>query len=249
MAVTSVVASLERPLLRVCEPKSTIGIPLELTKRTVAFPNTIRPASAEIPGTLSPSPVTVTTASLPGVVPVGYSYRNTDANGNAKDFPVVDELRISCVPGWVSSSRMIAPDWSWKTIALSVPTWVIETSKPQADVRSRDGAVLSIGIEIRVGAAALAVDAKVAEATTHRNSKNFCMRSPYRLAIASYSAHPSARVSRGGGARSRGLSPQSMSEENVEILGEELRRDVMIHWLASTLGVGANLHRHEAILQ
>ena len=49
---------------------------------------------------------------------------------------------------------MIAPDWSWKTLALSVPTWVIETLKPQADVRSGDGAVLSIGIEIWVGAAA-----------------------------------------------------------------------------------------------
>ena len=59
-----------------------------------------------------------------------------------------------------------------KTVALSVPTWVIETSKPQADVRSGDGAVLSIGIEIRVGAAALAVDTRAAEATADANSTN-----------------------------------------------------------------------------
>ena len=80
------------------------------------------------------------------------------------------------MPGWVSISRMIAPDWSWKTVALSVPTWVIETSKPQADVRSGDGAVLSTGIEIRVGSAALAVDTRAAEATAHANSTNFSMR-------------------------------------------------------------------------
>src|SRR5215208_1979559 len=175
MAVTSVVSVFECPLLELCGPKSTIGTPLELTNRTVALANTICPASAGIPGTLSPSPVTVATASLPGVVPFGYSVRNVDENGNENDLPVVDELRINRVPGWVSISRMIAPDWSWKTVALSAPTWVIETSKPQADVRSGHGAVLSIGIEIRVGSAALAVDAKVAEATTHRNSKNFCM--------------------------------------------------------------------------
>src|SRR5918994_430372 len=190
MAVTSVVSVFECPLLELCGPKSTIGIPLEFTNRTVASANTIRPASAGIPGTLSPSPVIVTTASLPGVVPFGYSNRNTDANGNAKDLPVVDELRISCVPGWVSSSRMIAPDWSWKTVALSVPTWVIETSKPQADVRSGDGAVLSIGIEIRVGAAALAVDTRAAEATAHTNSTNFFMRSLSRLSVGLYRVHP-----------------------------------------------------------
>ena len=154
MAVTSAVELFECPLLEVCGPKSTIGIPLEVTNRTVASANTIRPASAGIPGTSWPSPVIVTTALLPGVVPFGYSNRNADENGNAKDLPVADELTISCVPGWVSSSRMIAPDWSWKTVALSVPTWVIETSKPQADVRSGDGDVLSIGIEIWVGAAA-----------------------------------------------------------------------------------------------
>ena len=154
MAVTGVVVLFECPLLEVGGPKSTIGIPLELTNRTVASANTIRPASAGIPGTSRPRPVIVTTASLPGVVPFGYSNRNTDENGNANDLPVADELRITCVPGWVSSSRMIAPDWSSKTLALSVPTWVIETLKPQADVRSGDGAVLSIGIEIWVGAAA-----------------------------------------------------------------------------------------------
>src|SRR5215216_1304090 len=190
MAVTSVVSVFECPLLELCGPKSTIGTPLELTNRTVALSNTIRPASAGIPGTLSPSPVTVTTAMLPGVVPFGYSVRNVDANGNAKDLPVVDELRISCVPGWVSISRMISPDWSWKTVALSVPTWLIETSKPQAEVRTRDGAVLSIGIEIRVGAAALAADTVATEARAHTNSRNRLMRSLSRLSVGRYRVHP-----------------------------------------------------------
>lgn len=126
MAVTSVVSAFECPLLELCGPKSTIGTPLELTNRTVALANTICPASAGIPGTLSPSPVTFTMAVLPGVVPLGYPVRNVDENGNEKDLPVAAELRISCVPGWVSISRMIAPDWSWKTVALRVPTWVIE---------------------------------------------------------------------------------------------------------------------------
>src|SRR5215216_7286610 len=194
MAVTSVVSVFECPLLELCGPKSTIGTPLELTNRTVALSNTIRPASAGIPGTLSPSPVTVTTALLPGVVPFGYSVRNVDENGNEKDLPVVDELRISCVPGWVSISRMIAPDWSWKMVALSVPTWVIDTSKPQADVRSGDGAVLSIGIEIRVGSAALAVDTRAAEATAHTNRMNFFMRFLSRLSVALYKVPSAPRL-------------------------------------------------------
>jgi hypothetical protein len=183
MAVTSAAPVFECPLLELCGAKSTIGTPLELTNSTVALANTICPASAGILGTLSPSPVTVTTASLPGVVPFGNSVRNIDENGNENDLPVVDELRISCVPGWVSISRMIAPDRSWKTVALSVPTWEIETSKPQADVRSGDGAELSIGIEIRVGSAALAVDTRAAEATAHTNSTNFSMRFLSRLSV------------------------------------------------------------------